>query len=289
VVAGKGLVWTGFVSWFGELTSVICACAAPPPTAPTGDPSVSQPPAPAPSGPIPTGPGVPAAGSPQVGGPSGRLLFPGDLLDLGNWSLTLPTGEPGNPDDVAQPALRTYRSAWFRLDDAADGVAFTANAGGVTTENSRYPRSELREMDGPAKASWSNESGTHILDVREAVTVTPSVKPEVVTAQIHDAKDDVIEIRLEGTRLLAEYDDGDSSVVLDPAYVLGTPYDLRIVATGGRVVVSYNGTETLDAPLRGSGWYFKAGSYVQSNEERGESPDAVGTVVVQALKATHRG
>ena len=166
-------------------------------------------------------------------------------------------------------------------------MVFTANAGGVTTSGSSYPRSELREMVGGKKADWSNETGTHVLDVRQAVTQVPQVKPHVVTAQIHDAEDDVVEVRLEGARLIAEYDDGDGEVTLDPAYRLGTPFDLRIVASQRRVRIAYNGVPAADLPLSGSGWYFKAGSYVQSNPGQGDRPDAVGTVVIYALRATH--
>jgi hypothetical protein len=76
-------------------------------------------------------------------------------------------------------------------------VVFTADAGGVTTKNSTYPRSELREMNGDEMASWSNRTGTHTLSVRQAVTELPKAKPELVTAQIHDAESDVMEVRLE--------------------------------------------------------------------------------------------
>jgi hypothetical protein len=120
-------------------------------------------------------------------------------------------------------------------------VVFTANAGGVTTKNSTYPRSELREMNGDEMASWSNRTGTHTLSVRQAVTELPEAKPELVTAQIHDAESDVMEVRLEDKRLIAQYADGEKAFVVDPDYTLGTPYDLQLVATDGRIDVLYNG------------------------------------------------
>ncbi|GAA1295737.1 hypothetical protein [Pseudonocardia xinjiangensis] len=70
----------------------------------------------------------------------------------------------------------------------------------------------------------------------------------MVTAQIHDAEDDVLEVRLEGERLVAQYEDGDGERVIDPAYRLGTPYDLRIVAAGSRVQVFCNGELKADIP-----------------------------------------
>lgn len=213
--------------------------------------------------------------------------YPGQLLDLTNWYLTLPTGEEGDPDDVYQPELATYSGPWFQLNEARDAVVFTANAGGVTTPGSNYPRSELREMSGEEKASWSNTDGTHTLSTRQAVTKLPPVKAHVVTAQIHDAEDDVVEVRLEGEHLFAEYDDGNGEITIDPAYQLGTPYDLMITAAEGRIEICYNGELEAEIPKQGSGWYFKTGSYVQSNPERGEQPDAVGQVVTYTLRVEH--
>jgi Alginate lyase len=212
---------------------------------------------------------------------------PSQVLDLHNWYLTLPTGDSGEPDTVRQPALTSYSSPFFQLDPARDGVVLTSNAGGVTTANSSYPRSELREMDGANLASWSNQSGTHTMEVRQAVVQLPKAKPEVVTAQIHDTKSDVMEVRLEGKRLIGQYADGKQEFVIDPAYVLGTPYDLRIVATGGRIDVWYNGNHAGGLSQSGSGWYFKTGSYLQSNTDRGDAADAVAKVVLYSVGVTH--
>jgi hypothetical protein len=224
----------------------------------------------------------------QPGGPAHPAAeVPGQVLDLHNWNLTLPTGTSGKPDTVLQPQLATYSGPFFQLDATHNAVVLTSDAGGVTTENSSYPRSELREMNGDQLAEWSNRSGVHTLEVRQSVTALPPVKPEVVTAQIHDAKSDVVEIRLEDNRLLASYNDGDGEFVIDPAYVLGTPYDLRIVAAAGRIDVFYNGALAGGVALAGDDWYFKTGSYLQSNVSRGDAADAVGQVVLYALRVTH--
>jgi len=209
------------------------------------------------------------------------------IVDPSGWYLTLPTGRKGDPDTVQPPKLAGYSSTWFHLDSTNHALVFTANAGGVTTSGSSYPRSELREMDGAKKASWSNTRGTHTLSVRQAVTALPKAKPDVVTAQIHDSSDDVMEIRLEGKQLIAQYNDGRTNITLDPSYSLGDIYDLKIVASGGRIQVFYNGAKKVDVALAGSGWYFKSGSYVQSNTSKGDKADAVGTVVVYQLGVTH--
>ncbi len=212
---------------------------------------------------------------------------PSQVLDLQNWYLTLPTGNAGDPDTVRQPALAAYSSPFFHLAPDREGVVLTSNAGGVTTANSGYPRSELREMNGKALASWSNNAGTHTLEVRQAVTQLPTAKPEVVTAQIHDTKSDVMEVRLQGKRLIGQYADGKQEFVIDPSYVLGTPYDLRIVATDGRIDVWYNGNHAGGLKQTGSGWYFKTGSYLQSNTDKGDNADAVAKVVLYSVGVTH--
>jgi hypothetical protein len=236
------------------------------------------------SAPVPL---LPPDTGPDIKPVASTAKFPSDVINLSNWYLTLPTGSSERPDDVFQPQLATYGGRYFKLTDTRDGVVFTANAGGVTTKNSGYPRSELREMSGGAKASWSNTSGTHTLSVRQAVKSVPPSKPEVVTAQIHDANDDVVEIRLEGRRLIAQYDDGKTDVLIDPNYRLGTPYDLKIVAAGGRIQVFYNGSKKADIPKSGSGWYFKTGSYLQSNTTKGDDAGAIGEVVLYALDVRH--
>jgi hypothetical protein len=256
----------------------------------TGGPAPGPPPSSPPTTAAPTSP--PTAAPPptsEPGAPPVRHRYPGNVLDLSDWYLTLPSGRKSEPDNVYQPDLATYTGKYFHLNPAGDGVVFTANAGGATTEGSTYPRSELREMSGDRKASWSNRTGVHTLSARQAVIRLPQVKPDVVTAQIHDTEDDVMEVRLEGERLLVEYEDGDGEVVIDPAYRLGTPYDLRIVAADSRVQVFYNGALGAELPLTGSGWYFKSGSYVQSNPDRGDTPDALGEVVIYSLQVTHTG
>jgi hypothetical protein len=142
-------------------------------------------------------------------------------------------------------------------------------------------------MDGTDEAAWSNTSGTHTLDVCEAITKVPRAKPEVVAAQIHDGKDDVLQIRLEGKRLMVQHDDGEAQEVIDPDYTLGTPYHVRIVAANSKVEVHYNGEKKADLPLSGEGWYWKVGAYVQSNSEKGDGADAVGEVAVYSLANVH--
>ena len=213
--------------------------------------------------------------------------MPGDVINLAYWYLTLPTGQQGSPDTIQNPNLERFANQFFKLNPTRDGVVFSADGAGVTTKNSHYPRSELREMNGSEKASWSNSSGSHTLDVCEAFTKLPNAKPEVVGVQIHDDKDDVLQIRLEGQKLIALYNNGGSEALLDPNYQLGTPFNVRVVAANSKVDVYYNG-KGVELPLSGAGWYWKVGAYVQSNSSKGDGADSLGEVTVYSLKCVHQ-
>lgn len=250
------------------------------------------------SGITPTGTettGVDATGEASSSGTdTGAPLVPGAVLDLAAWKLTLPLGDPEAPDEpweILQPALASFVDDPHFAVAPSGGVQFRAEVDGVTTSNSGYPRSELREMDatGLDEAAWSTSRGVHRMRVTQAITHLPEVKPHVVAGQIHDADDDVVMIRLEDETLFVE-GGGDELGVLDPAYVLGDPFTVEIVATGGSIAIYYD-----DAPdpavtlaVDRDGCYFKAGAYVQSNLEQGDVAGAYGEVVITALEVTHR-
>ena len=189
-----------------------------------------------------------------------------------------------------QPALASYSSPFFQVDPARDGVVFTSDAGGVTTENSGYPRSELREMNGAEKAEWSNRSGAHTLEVRQAVIALPPVKPEVVTAQIHDAEDDVIEIRLEDNRLIAQYArtarTSSSSI---PPTCSARPTTCASWPPPDVSTSSTTGALRAGRPSRATTGTSRPGSYLQSNVSKGDAADAIGQVVLYALRVSHTG
>ncbi len=279
----------------------------------TADPTVTAAggtPAPAPAdtepGPLASAPSPSPSGSPS-GGPSTRPSasgtpaptprsgghgLPGGVLNLTNWKLTLPVAASGSSkaQEIVQPQLASYAvSPYFTVTGGGDGVVFQANAGGATTSGSGYPRSELREMtSGGAKlASWSTTSGTSTMTVRTAVTHLTSAKPQVTVAQVHDDSDDVLVIRLDGPHHLYAEHDGTNYGDLDNGYVLGTPFTATMTASGGHIRISYNGVSKVDYQVSGSGNYFKAGCYLQSNTSKGDAPSAYAEVVIYRLDVTH--
>jgi hypothetical protein len=214
-------------------------------------------------------------------------VTPALVLDLSNWKLTLPTPDTrGDPLEIEQPELATFSDENFRVTGRS--VTFTAPVTGATTPGSKYPRSELREMTngGRSPASWSSTSGTHVMEIVQLISQLPGKKQELVAGQIHDAEDDVVMIRLEDEDLFVEHD-GERLADLATNYILGSTFVVRIEASDGHIRVSYNGELKLDYPFEGSGLYFKAGVYTQSNADNNEPPGSIGQVVISRLQVTH--
>lgn len=226
--------------------------------------------------------------APEIAPPD---VYPSSVLDLSNWKLTLPTdsANDGEPDEIGQPQLATFNDPpYFYVNGASSGVVFQAPVNGVTTSGSDFPRSELREMtnDGSQEASWSTTSGTSTMVVTEAITHLPTVRPQVVSAQVHGPSDYVILIRLNGNDLFVE-NNGNNVGTLNGNYVLGTSFTLQITAANGYIQVFYNGVQKANLANTSSGNYFKAGCYTQSNTSYGDSPSAYGQVVIYSISVNH--
>lgn len=233
------------------------------------------------------GPKAPRAGSCQADANTVAVV-PARVLDLTNWKLTLSVDSQakGTPDEILQPALATFQHAsCFRVNEAKDGVVFRAHCGGVTTRGSSYPRSELRQMNGKELAGWSTTAGTHTMTLRQAITHLPAAKPHVVAGQIHDDEDDVIVVRLEGSKLFFD-ENGKDGPVLTKNYKLGDVFTIKFVAHDGSIDCHYNDKFIYTYSAKAKGCYFKAGCYTQSNVKKGDDAEAYGEVVIYDLTVT---
>lgn len=222
------------------------------------------------------------------------------VIDFTNWKITLPISVDGSkgPGEVAGSKLadalvkNTY-APYFTQGVDANGsyVAFLAPVTGLTTSNSGYPRSELREMLGADKAAWSGSDGKyHTMLQRIAWTSLPTGKPHVVGGQIHDADDDYSVFRLEGSSLWVTSGDTTHYKLVTDKYVLGTAVDLTFVVGGGKCLAYFNGTlvATLDASKL-TGAYFKAGAYTQANKSNADPVTSynTGSTRYYGLEITH--
>ena len=83
-------------------------------------------------------------------------LAPGSNFDLSLWELQEPVGSAGAPTTITPAALAGgFHDSYFFTDPNDGAMTFWDPENGVTTADSSYPRSELREMntDG-SPANW---------------------------------------------------------------------------------------------------------------------------------------
>jgi hypothetical protein len=222
---------------------------------------------------------------------SGSCPYPSQLLDVSDWKLQIPTGDPTL--EVKNPKLATYSSTYFKNDSACKAVRFRAPTNGTTTSGAEYPRSELREMKGGDAAKWSTTSGTHRMVIDEAVTRLPDGKRQIGVAQIHNGDNDILIVRVEASELILK-PNGKSAVVLDSSYQLGERFKIELVASGGYIKAYYNGTKVYSLARKTSTAYFKAGAYTQSNCDTEADHGArcgssnYGEVAIYDLVVTHQ-
>ncbi|WP_460400767.1 chondroitinase-B domain-containing protein [Actinophytocola sediminis] len=227
------------------------------------------------------------------GGGGGDCDYPADVLNLQNWYIGLPIGDEESPLNIEQPDLATYSiDPWFRATDDCAAVQFRAPVNGVTTSGSSYPRSELREMtdSGQTKASWSSTSGTHTMEIDQAITALPNERRNIVAGQIHDANDDISVFRLEGSKLYIT-DENEKHTLIDENYEVGDRFRAKFEVSDGKIRAYYNGSLKATLSKSFTGGYFKAGAYTQANCEYSSpcSASNYGEVKIYGLTVTHSG
>lgn len=107
------------------------------------------------------------------------------MIDLATWNLSIPVGVPATT--ITTPMLvGGYQDDYFQTRDGT--VIFWAPVNGTTTENSIYPRSELRETyaDG-ALRNWTYPEADNYLRAALTVNQVPSTG-RIVICQIHTYK-----------------------------------------------------------------------------------------------------
>ncbi len=244
--------------------------------------------------PMPTA--IPTQETSATGTPTSVQKNPSDILSLSNWKLTLPLGPAKDAQEIEQPDFAHFAlRPWYHVSSDGNSVIFRAPVNGSTTENSEYPRSELREMtnNGTREADWSTSSGTHTMTVDEAILAVPKTKRHIVATQIHDGEDDVIVIRLDYPNLYVNVD-GKNTKVLDSSYQFGRRFTIKFEVENNRTHVYYNNSVepvyTLEKEY--SEAYFKAGAYTQSNCSKEKeslcNEDNYGEVAIYGLSVTHR-
>ncbi len=241
--------------------------------------------------------GAGGAASGGAAGSSGDLdpkQPPGKNFDLTHFTLQLPLA---NGDSVQQVSnLATYTSDYFYT--GTDGaMTFWCPVTGAHTENTHYPRSELREVaDG---GDWAI-TGTHKLTASFKMLQNPPSKGTII-GQIHgNATGGTSEIvKLEWTRqntIVASVEDNDDGTTqIDKtlgSYTFGSQLSYTLELKNSVLTVSVTdskGTKTVSNPYTAASWtkdkyYFKLGDYVQL--DTGTSKDG-GRVAFYSFAVEH--
>ncbi|MFI5910005.1 polysaccharide lyase family 7 protein [Dactylosporangium sp. NPDC051541] len=208
-------------------------------------------------------------------------VAPGGNFDLSIWQLQLPTGSPGAPTTIPASQLKGangYTNPAYFFTDKNDGsMTFWAPEKGVTTPNSNYARSELREMNANGSAADWKLAGSHSLS---ATLRIPSVTKNVCVGQIHlgtggSSTKPLLELyyRPNGDIILGTENSPDGGQTLHTVgnVPLGTKWSYVIAVAGGNTIrLTVNGSTTsyaIPSSFNQYGMYFKAGSYNQSSSE----------------------
>jgi hypothetical protein len=217
----------------------------------------------------------------QVGAVTPALatnVAPGGNFNLSVWELQLPIGSPGSPTTIPPSQLEGANGytnpAYFWTDKNDGSMTFWDPESGVTTPNSSYPRSELREMNSNGSAADWTLAGTHTLTARLRIV---SVTKSVCVGQVHlgsggSSTKPLLELYYapNGDITLGTENSPDGGQTRHAVgnVPLGTQWDYTIQLTGGSTIkLTINGTTTT-YPIASSfdqyHQYFKAGDYNQS-------------------------
>ena len=219
----------------------------------------------------------------------GNRPHPSDLLPvLGGWTVMLPTGTQGSPDN-GYIIGKSIPGIYF-VDEDKDGphVVCRTPANGVHSKGSDFARTEGREMFDKnwTKASWPSK-GPRGLYARLAIDTSHLHFPRVNGLQIHGGDDDIMQImRHESKGLGVMHSDGKKWISINPNY-RGEVFTCLIQVINNTIYVDYNGDRVAEFDASGSTWFWKAGCYNQTGggrEERPELNSAYGEVRIYQLE-----
>lgn len=227
-------------------------------------------------------------------------LAPGGNFDLSIWELQEPVGSPGSPTTYSPAQLEGpsgHQDAYFYTDPTDGSMTFWDPENGVTTANSMYPRSELREMTpSGSPANWV-PAGTHTL----SATLKASAVPDhVCVGQIHlgtgtpASTKPLLELFYLSTGSIAigieQTPAGGNEVRTTVGSVpLGTKWSYVIGLSGNAITLTIDegATQsfTMSSTFDQENMYFKAGDYDQSVG----SSSTIGAKVQFYALAVHHG
>jgi Alginate lyase len=207
-------------------------------------------------------------------------VSPGGNFNLAIWQLQLPVGSPGAPTTIQPAQLEGpdgySNPAYFWTDKNDGSMTFWAPEKGVTTPNSNYARSELREMNADGSAADWTLTGNHTLSAELRVV---SVTKNVCVGQVHlgsggSSTKPLLELyyHSNGDIYLGTENspDGGQTLHYITNVAIGAHFTYVINVTGNKINLTVNGAKTsysVPSSFNAYKQYFKAGSYNQSSSD----------------------
>lgn len=238
---------------------------------------------------------------------------PGSVLGIGpRTHFQLDVGRSGDSaiTTKTQAQLATWHEQPYFYTDRLEAM-FGVRVDGPTTPNTKYPRSELRELerDGRTKMAFNPGQGDHWLSAMTRPLHLPPIKPSVVFGQLHDNVQDVIELAVQPA---ANYStNGKLEVVcrfngtsagipkLVSDYRIGDllSWKMRVGSFGWEIYLDDMTVPRLTSKqvgmpklaTAGKNCYYKTGCYLQTNKLIEGNSNEYGLVAMSNLKQWHTG
>ena len=199
------------------------------------------------------------------------------MIDLATWNLSVPVGIPATTINTPQ-LVRGYQDGYFR---SGETLFFWAPVTGSTTDNAKYPRSELRETTADGRAfNWNYTSADNVLRAALTVNQVPS-NGKIVIGQIHayQSNEPLLKVeyqykeKLKTGNIVAKLRRSPDAEIEVITVAQGVPLNVRFdytIALTSAGDLSVNAFEfdwktRLDPQWSTKLLYFKAGVYTQDN------------------------
>ncbi len=231
------------------------------------------------------------------------------IFDPTHWKITFPLENPetGNALEVLNPDFTDYvlgNKAWPEelakyFYTTNEGQAFKCEYSGVTTPNTHYSRTELREMVGADQHNWTLQDGGH-LHGRLKVGDFKEGANKLFFMQIHGKEPSdkpllkciwekgVIRLITKSGERLTDYKKGNNGKYNEIGegewFTCTIDVDTAklIVKINDEIIETFDYEEVLQYWPSNNTYYFKAGNYLQDNTE-----GAAATVTYSELKVSH--
>jgi hypothetical protein len=235
-------------------------------------------------------------------------VAPSGNFDLSNWKITLPVDSSGKTSGTAVEVqnLSGYQNSKYFYTGSDGAMVFYAPVDGATTSGSSYARSELREMNGSAKAAWNLKTGGFMSATLEvdAAPMRDGQGKKVVVGQIHGQDDELVRLYWNDNKLYFANDRSGSGNTENnftfkaadgsaPDVSLNEKFSYTINAKGNVLDVDiyadgkvYHSHTTINSVWQSDTFYFKAGAYLGANETNGSG---YGQTSFYALSFNHDG